>query len=51
MTSLHKENGHEKINTLEETEILKEAALLNILNDAINGRNDFLCKILLSVDS
>ena len=51
MIILHKEHNHEKINKLEQIEILKEAASLNILNDVINGRNDPLYKILLSVDS
>ena len=50
MTILHKENNHEKFNKLEEMEILKEAASQNIVNDFINGRNDPLYKILLSVD-
>ena len=39
-----------KINKLEEIGILKEVASQNILNDAVNGRNDPLYKILLSVD-
>ena len=51
MTILHKQNSHEKINKLEEIEIIKEAASQNILNDVINGRNDPLYKILISVDS
>ena len=51
MTILHKENNHEKINKLEEIKILKEASSLNIYNDAINGRDDPLYKILLSVES
>ena len=51
MTILHNENNHAKINKLEEIEILKEAAPQNILNDVINGRNDSLYKILLSVDT
>ena len=42
---------YEKINKLEEIEILKKAASQNILNDVTNGRNDPLYKILLSVDS
>ena len=50
MTISHKENNHEKINKLEEIEILKAAASQNILNDVINGRNDPLYKILISVD-
>jgi hypothetical protein len=45
------ENNLEKINKLEEIEILKEAASQNTLNDVIDGRNDSLYKILLSVDS
>ena len=51
MTTLHNENNLEKINKLDEKEILKEAASQNILNDVINGRNDPLYKILISVDS
>ena len=37
------------INKLEEIDILKEAAPQNIFN-IINGRNDLLYKILLSVE-
>ena len=51
MTILHKENNHEKINKLEEIELLKAAASQNIHNDVINGRNDPLYKILISVDN
>jgi hypothetical protein len=51
MTLLHKGNKLEKINILEEIEILKAATSLNLLNDAINGRNYWLYKISLSVDS
>ena len=51
MTILHKESNHEKINKLEEIEILKVAASQKILNDVINGRNDPLYKILISVDN
>ena len=51
MTILHKENNHDKINKLEEIEILKEAASLNTPNDVINGRKNPLYKILLSIDS
>ena len=40
-----------KINKFEEIEILKAAASQNIRNDVINGRNDPLYKILISVDS
>ena len=40
VTILHKENNHEKINKLEEIEILKEAASMNILNDVISGRKE-----------
>ena len=46
VTILHNEN-----NKLEEIEILKEAASQNILDAVINGRNDPLYKMLLSVDS
>ena len=45
MTILHKESNHEKINQLEEIQIIKAAASQNILNDIINGRNDLLQKI------
>ena len=53
MTILHKGNNHEKINQLVEMEILKAATSLKVLvlNDVINGRNDPLYKLLLSVDS
>ena len=33
-----------------ESEILKETTSQNMLNDVINGRNDPLYKILLSID-
>jgi hypothetical protein len=48
VTILHKESNHEKINKLEEIENVKAAASLN---DVINGRNDPLYKILISVDN
>ena len=48
MTILHKESNLEKINKLEEIEIIKAAASQNILNDIIN---DPLYKILISVDN
>ena len=51
MTILHKGNNHEKINKLEQIEILNEAASQNTLNDVTNGRNDPLYKTLLSVES
>jgi hypothetical protein len=51
MTILHEESNHEKINKLEEIEIIKAAASFNILNNIINGRNDPLYKILISVDN
>jgi hypothetical protein len=51
MTILQKENNHEKINELEEIEIIKAAASQNMLNDITNGRNDPLYKILISVDN
>ena len=51
MIILHKESNHEQINKLEEIEIIKAAASQNILNDIINGRNDPLYKILISVDN
>ena len=47
---LHKKNNHEKISKLENIEFIKEVPSQNILNDVINGRNDTLYKILLSVD-
>jgi hypothetical protein len=49
-TILYKEN-HEKINKPEEIKILKETASQNTLYDVINGKNDPLYKILLSVES
>ena len=51
MTILHKESNHEKINKLEEIEIIKAAASQNIFNDVINSRNDPLFKILISADN
>ena len=51
MTILHKESNRAKINKLEEIEIIKAAASFNILNNIINGRNDPLYKILISVDN
>ena len=48
MTILHNENNHYKINKL--TDILKETSSQKILSDVLNGRNDPLYKILLSVD-
>ena len=51
MTILHKESNHEKASKLEEIEIINAAASQNILNDIINGRNDPLYKILISVDN
>ena len=51
ITILHKESNHEEINKLETIEILREAASQNLLNSVINGRNDPLYKILLSVDN
>ena len=51
MTILHKESNHEKINKLEEIEIINATASQNILNDIINDRNDPLYKILISVDN
>ena len=51
MTILHKKSNHEKINKLEEKEITKAAISQNILNDTINGRNDKLYNILISVDN
>ena len=43
-------NNHEKINNLEEIEILKAAASQNIHNDITNGSNDPLYKTI-SVDN
>ena len=51
MIILHKQNNHAKLNKLEEIESLKETASQNKFNDVINGRNDPLYKILLSVES
>jgi hypothetical protein len=48
---LHKESNHEKINRLEEIEIIKAAASQNILNDVINSRNDPIFKTLVSVEN
>ena len=45
MAILHKESNHEKINKLEEIEIIKAAASQNILNDVS------LYKLLRSVDN
>ena len=42
MTILDKENNNEKINKLEEIDILKETASQNIVNGVINSRNDSL---------
>ena len=39
------ENNHTKINQLESTEIPITATSPNLLNDAINGKNDPLIKI------
>ena len=50
MTILRKESNHEKIKKLEEIEITKAAASQNVLNEIINGKNDPLYKILISVD-
>ena len=50
ITILHKESNHEKINKLEEIEIIKAAASQNILNDIINARNDPKYIILMSVN-
>ena len=47
MTILHNENKHEKINKLEEIEILKAPTSLKILNAVINGRDDPLHKMIL----
>ena len=51
MTILHKQSNHKNINKLEDIKIIKAAASQNILNDIINGRNDPLYKILISVDN
>ena len=50
-TIWHNVNNHEKINKLEEIDILNKVKSQNILNDVINGKNDPLYKILLSVDN
>ena len=46
MIILHKENKHEKINILKETESIS----LNLFNDVINGGNNPLNRVLRSVD-
>jgi hypothetical protein len=51
MIILYKANNREKINKLEEIETLETVASQNKLNDVINGRNDPLYKILISVDN
>ena len=50
MSIPHKENNQEKIIVLGEIYILKAAMSLNLLNHAINRRNDSLFRILVSVD-
>ena len=51
MTISRDENKQDKINKLEEIDILKEAASQNILNDVINDRNDPLYKYYSQIDS
>ena len=46
MSIIHQENNHRKINTLEETEILKAASSRYLLNDVIAGQNDPIYKLL-----
>ena len=46
MNILQNENDYEKINKLEEMEIINESTSQNILIDVVNGRNDPLYKIL-----
>ena len=46
MPTIHQENIHIKINTLEEIEILKAASSKYLLNDVIAGQNDPIYKLL-----
>ena len=46
MSTIHLENNHRKINTLEEIEILKAASFKYLLNDVIAGQNDTIHKLL-----
>ena len=46
MSTIHLENNHRKINTLEEIEILKSTSCKYLLNDIIAGQNDPMYKLL-----
>jgi hypothetical protein len=46
MPTIHLENNHRKINTLEEIEILKAASSKYLLNDEIAGQNNPIYKLL-----
>ena len=46
MFIIHLENNHRKLNTLEETEILKAASSKHLFNDVIAGQNDPIYKLL-----
>ena len=50
-TIWHNVNNHEKINKLEEIDILNKVKSQNILNDVINGKNDPLYQYLLLINS
>ena len=46
MSIIHVENNHNKINTLEEIEILKAVSSKYLLNDVIAGQNEPRYKLL-----
>jgi hypothetical protein len=48
MSTIHLENNHIKINTLEEIEILKAASSGYLLNNIIAGQSDPMYKLLSS---
>ena len=45
MSTIHLENNHRKINTLEGIDILKGASSKYLLNDVIAGQNDPIFKL------
>ena len=45
-STIHLENNHRKINTLQENEILKATSSNYLLNDVIAGQNDPIYKLL-----
>ena len=49
ISTIHLENNHWKMNTLEEIEILKAASSKYLLNDDIAGQNDPIYTLLPSV--